>query len=84
MQDLYHQQYPKGPSTQIVGFQGPKTFQGMDFGTQNPTIGPSVVGFRVWGADALTLFRSSPACAKRSTGAQRIVISVESCLEVHG
>ena len=24
---------PKGPSTQIVGFQGPKTTQGMDFGT---------------------------------------------------
>ena len=36
--------YPKGPSTQIVGFQGPKTIQSMDFGTQNPTIwvlGPS-------------------------------------------
>ena len=28
--------YPlKGPSTQIVGFQGPKTIQGMDFGTSN-------------------------------------------------
>ena len=25
--------YPKGPSTQIVGFQGPKTIQSMDFGT---------------------------------------------------
>ena len=24
---------PKGPSTQIVGFQGPKTIQSMDFGT---------------------------------------------------
>ena len=36
--------FPKGPSTQIVGFQGPKTIQSMDFGTQNPTIwvlGPS-------------------------------------------
>ena len=34
----------KGPSTQIVGLQGPKTIQSMDFGTQNPTIwvlGPS-------------------------------------------
>ena len=25
--------FPKGPSTQIVGFQGPKTIQGTDFGT---------------------------------------------------
>ena len=25
--------YPKGPSTQIAGFQGPKTTQGMDYGT---------------------------------------------------
>ena len=25
--------YPKGPSAQIVGFQGPKTIQSMDFGT---------------------------------------------------
>ena len=25
--------YPKGPSTQIVGFQGPKAIQSMDFGT---------------------------------------------------
>ena len=25
--------YPEGPSTQIVGFQGPKTIQSMDFGT---------------------------------------------------
>ena len=24
---------PKGPSTQTVGFQGPKTIQSMDFGT---------------------------------------------------
>ena len=24
---------PKGPSTQIVGFQGPKAIQSMDFGT---------------------------------------------------
>ena len=24
---------PKGPSTQIVGFQGPKANQSMDFGT---------------------------------------------------
>ena len=24
---------PKGPSTQIVGFHGPTTFQNMDFGT---------------------------------------------------
>ena len=24
---------PKGPSAQIVGFQGPKTIQSMDFGT---------------------------------------------------
>ena len=24
---------PKGPSTKIVGFQGPKTIQSMDFGT---------------------------------------------------
>ena len=24
---------PKGPSTQIVGFQSPKTIQSMDFGT---------------------------------------------------
>ena len=24
----------KGPSTQIVGFQGPKTTQSMDFGTK--------------------------------------------------
>ena len=49
--------YPKGPSTQIVGFQGPKTIQSMDFGTQNPTVwvlGPSGVvlrgsGFQVQG-----------------------------------
>ena len=27
---------PKGPSTQIVGFQGPKTIQGMDFGDLKP------------------------------------------------
>ena len=35
---------PEGPSTQIVGFQGPKPIQSMDLGTQNPTIwvlGPS-------------------------------------------
>ena len=25
--------FPEGPSTQIGGFQGPKTIQGMDFGT---------------------------------------------------
>ena len=25
--------FPKGPSTQIVGFQGPKTLPSMDFGT---------------------------------------------------
>ena len=25
--------YPKGPSTQILGFQGPETIQSMDFGT---------------------------------------------------
>ena len=25
--------YPKGPSTQTVGFQGPKTIQSMDFAT---------------------------------------------------
>ena len=40
--------YPKGPSTQIVGIQGPKTIQSMDFGTKDPAIwvlGPS--GFRV-------------------------------------
>ena len=24
---------PEGPSTQIAGFQGPKTIQSMDFGT---------------------------------------------------
>ena len=36
--------FPKGPSAQLVGFQGPKTSQGMDFGTQTLTIwvlGPS-------------------------------------------
>ena len=27
---------PKGPSTQIVGFQGPKTIQGMDVGHLKP------------------------------------------------
>ena len=35
---------PQGPSTQIVGFQGPKTIHSMDFGTSNLTIwvlGPS-------------------------------------------
>ena len=35
---------PKGPSTQIVGFQGPKTIQSMGFGTKDPAIwvlGPS-------------------------------------------
>ena len=42
----YGRAYPllKGPSTQIVGFQGPKTIRSMDFGTENPTIwvfGPS-------------------------------------------
>ena len=34
----------KGPSTQIVGFQGPNTIQSVDFGSQNLTIwvlGPS-------------------------------------------
>ena len=25
--------HPKGPSTQILGFQGPETIQSMDFGT---------------------------------------------------
>ena len=25
--------YPQGPSTQIAGFQGPKTTPSMDFGT---------------------------------------------------
>ena len=38
----------KGPSTQIVGFQGPKTTQSMDFGTKNLTIWvlrPSGVGY---------------------------------------
>ena len=41
--------YPKGPSTQIVGFQGPKVLQSsMEFGTYNPTIwelGPSGIGY---------------------------------------
>ena len=35
---------PKGPSAQIVGFQGPKTIQSMDFGIKDPAIwvlGPS-------------------------------------------
>ena len=30
---LSEKRNPKGPSTQIVGFQGPKTTQSMDFGT---------------------------------------------------
>ena len=29
---------PKGPSTQIVGIQGPKTIQSMDFGAKDPAI----------------------------------------------
>ena len=42
--------FPKGPSAQIVGFQGSKTIQSMDFGTSNLTIwvlGPSGVRFLV-------------------------------------
>ena len=42
----YRLVYPKGPSFQIVGFQGPKTAQRMDFGTSNLIIwvlGPSKV-----------------------------------------
>ena len=37
----------KGPSTQIIGLQGPKTIQSTDFGTSNPSIwvlGPSGYG----------------------------------------
>ena len=30
---LANKEYPEGPSTQIVGFQGPTTSQGMAFGT---------------------------------------------------
>ena len=30
--DRQHHKNPKGPSTRIVGFQGPKTIQSMDFG----------------------------------------------------
>ena len=44
LQACYWQSFPKGPSTQIVGFQDPKTTESMDFGTQNLTIwvlGPS-------------------------------------------
>ena len=40
--------YPRGPSAQIVGFQGPKTIQGMDlgpktllFGYSDPLINPN-------------------------------------------
>ena len=33
LQSLGFRVYPKGPSSQIVGFQGPKTIQSMDFGT---------------------------------------------------
>ena len=39
-----HMLIPKGPRSQIVGFQSPKTIQSMDLGTKNPTIwvlGPS-------------------------------------------
>ena len=41
--------YFKGPSTQIVGFSGPKTTQSMDFGAENLTIwllGPFGLGFK--------------------------------------
>ena len=31
--DPFSRAYPEGPSTQIVGFQGPKTTQSMDFRT---------------------------------------------------
>ena len=32
--ESYEQSHnPEGPSTQIVGFQGPKAIQSMDFGT---------------------------------------------------
>ena len=44
--------YPKGPSTQIVGFQGPKTIQGMDYsGTR--TLWVRVEGRHSWVLSAL-------------------------------
>ena len=44
--------YPKGPRTQIIGFQGPSTATLLVFGPRKPIIwvlGPLGLGFRVEG-----------------------------------